>query len=92
MTSAEILGFVLLAGAAAYVQTLTGFAFGLLPMGGVGLTAVMPLPDVAVITDVLTLVNATIMMVKGWRYVLRQEFVLVLWQAISCSINSPATG
>ncbi|AYG62810.1 sulfite exporter TauE/SafE family protein [Rhizobium jaguaris] len=82
MTTAEILGFVLMAGVAAYVQTLTGFAFGLLLMGGVGLTAVMPLRDAAVVAGVLTLVNATIMMVKGWRDVLRRELVLVLCSSL----------
>jgi len=78
MTPIDILNFVLMAGVAAYVQTLTGFAFGLLLMGGVGLTAVMPLRDAAVVTGVLTLVNAAIMMAKGWRHVLRAETVLVL--------------
>ncbi len=78
MTTSEIISFVLMAGVAAYVQTLTGFAFGLLLMGGVGLTSVMPLRDAAVVTGVLTLVNAAIMMTKGWRDVLRAELVLVL--------------
>jgi uncharacterized protein len=78
MTPAEIIDFVLMAGVAAYVQTLTGFAFGLLLMGGVGLTSVMPLRDAAVVTGVLTLVNAAIMMMRGWRDVLRAELVLVL--------------
>lgn len=78
MTPSEIIGFVLMAGVAAYVQTLTGFAFGLLLMGAVGLTAVMPLRDAAVVTGVLTLVNAAIMMIRGWRDVLRTELVLVL--------------
>ncbi|KAA0697142.1 sulfite exporter TauE/SafE family protein [Neorhizobium sp. P12A] len=82
MTSSEIISFVLMAGVAAYVQTLTGFAFGLLLMGGVGLTAVMPLRDAAVVTGVLTLVNATIMMTKGWRDVLRAELVLVLFASL----------
>jgi uncharacterized membrane protein YfcA len=82
MTSSEIISFVLMAGVAAYVQTLTGFAFGLLLMGGVGLTAVMPLRDAAVVTGVLTLVNAAIMMTKGWRDVLRAELVLVLFASL----------
>ena len=76
MSTIDIIGFVLMAGVAAYVQTLTGFAFGLLLMGGVGLTAVMPLRDAAVVTGVLTLVNAAIMMTKGWRHVMRAELVL----------------
>lgn len=78
MTPLETAGFVLMAGVAAYVQTLTGFAFGLLLMGGVGLTAVMPLREAAAVTGVLTLVNAAIMMTKGWRDVLRKELLLVL--------------
>jgi uncharacterized membrane protein YfcA len=82
MTPAEIGVFVLMAGVAAYVQTLTGFAFGLLLMGGVGLSAVMPLRDAAVVTGVLTLVNAAIMMTKGWRDVLRGKLVLVLCSSL----------
>lgn len=82
MTYVEILGFVTMAGVAAYVQTLTGFAFGLLLMGGVGLTSIMPLRDAAVVAGVLTLVNAAIMLTKGWRDVLRTELVLVLCSSL----------
>lgn len=82
MSTIDIVGFVLMAGVAAYVQTLTGFAFGLLLMGGVGLSAVMPLRDAAVVTGVLTLVNAAIMMTKGWRHVMRGELVLVLCSSL----------
>ncbi len=35
MSPAELIGFLVLTGAAAYAQTLTGFAFGLITMGGV---------------------------------------------------------
>lgn len=49
------LGCVLLAG---YVQNLTGFAFGLVLLGLVGLTHVAALPDVTNVVSVLTLVNA----------------------------------
>jgi uncharacterized membrane protein YfcA len=82
MTSSEIIGFVLMAGIAAYVQTLTGFAFGLLLMGGVGVTGVMPLRDAAVVTGMLTLVNAGVMMMRGWRDVLRTELILVLCSSL----------
>ncbi|MEZ2126144.1 MULTISPECIES: sulfite exporter TauE/SafE family protein [unclassified Sinorhizobium] len=82
MTYLEILSFVAIAGVAAYVQTLTGFAFGLLLMGAVGLTSVMPLRDAAVVAGVLTLVNAGIMITKGWRDVLRMELVLVLCSSL----------
>ena len=43
MSPAELIGFLVLAGAAAYAQTLTGFAFGLITMGGVGLTGLLSL-------------------------------------------------
>ena len=82
MNLTEILGFVLMAGAAAYVQTLTGFAFGLLLMGAVGISSVMPLRDAAVIVGVLTLFNAGIMLTKGWRDVLLPQLVLVLWSSL----------
>ena len=53
MSLAELLGFLLLAGAAAYAQTLTGFAFGLITMGGVGLTGLLSLADAAMIVSML---------------------------------------
>jgi uncharacterized membrane protein YfcA len=67
MSLSVLIGFLLLTGAAAYTQTLTGFAFGLITMGGVGLTGLLSLPDAAMIVSVLTLVNATQMLLKGWR-------------------------
>jgi uncharacterized membrane protein YfcA len=73
MSPAELIGFLVLAGAAAYAQTLTGFAFGLITMGGVGLTGLLSLPDAAMIISVLTLVNATQMLLKGWRDVSWRE-------------------
>jgi uncharacterized membrane protein YfcA len=78
MSAAELIGFLLLTGAAAYAQTLTGFAFGLITMGGVGLTGILSLPDAAMIVSVLTLVNATQMLLKGWRDVAWREFGFVM--------------
>ncbi|HST93349.1 MAG TPA: sulfite exporter TauE/SafE family protein [Microvirga sp.] len=78
MSPTELLGFLVLAGAAAYAQTLTGFAFGLITMGGIGLTGLLSLPDAAAVVSVLTLVNATQMLLKGWRDVAWREFWLVM--------------
>ncbi|WP_230531134.1 sulfite exporter TauE/SafE family protein [Microvirga roseola] len=78
MSLPELIGFLLLAGAAAYAQTLTGFAFGLITMGGVGLMGIMPLPDAALVVSVLVLVNAVQMFLKGWRDIARREFWLVM--------------
>jgi hypothetical protein len=52
---AAYLGCVVVAG---YVQNLTGFAFGLILLGLVGLMDVAALPDVANVVGVLVLVNA----------------------------------
>jgi uncharacterized membrane protein YfcA len=82
MSGVELIGFLLLAGAAAYAQTLTGFAFGLITMGGVGLTGLLSLPDAAMIVSVLTLVNATQMLLKGWRDVAWREFAFVMAASI----------
>ena len=78
MSLVALFGFLLLAGAAAYAQTLTGFAFGLITMGGIGLTGLLSLPDAAMIVSVLTLVNAGQMLLRGWRDVAWREFRLVM--------------
>jgi hypothetical protein len=63
-----------LAAIAAYVQTLTGFALGLIMMGGVGLTGVIGLPEAAVLVSCMTFVNAVLVLAKGWRDVAMREF------------------
>jgi uncharacterized membrane protein YfcA len=65
---------LLLAGAAAYIQTITGFAFGLLMMGGIGMLGLISLPDAAVIVSMLTLVNAAQMFLRGWKDVAWNQF------------------
>lgn len=84
MTVGETIAFIGIAGLAAYVQTLTGFAFGLLVMGAVGLSALLPLPEAAVVVSVLTLANAGHMLTKGWRDVLWREFRLVILASFPC--------
>ncbi|MGX5734297.1 TSUP family transporter [Bosea thiooxidans] len=78
MSLIALIGFLLLTGIAAYAQTLTGFAFGLITMGGVGLTGLLSLPDAAMLVSLLTLVNASQMLLKGWRDVAWREFGLVM--------------
>jgi uncharacterized membrane protein YfcA len=78
MSLSVLIGFLVLTGAAAYAQTLTGFAFGLITMGGVGLTGLLSLPDAAMIVSILTLVNATQMLLKGWRDVAWHQFGFVM--------------
>lgn len=82
MSLSVLMGFLALTGFAAYTQTLTGFAFGLITMGGVGLTGLLSLPDAAMIVSVLTLVNATQMLLKGWRDVAWHQFGFVMMASI----------
>lgn len=83
MEAASLVILLLLAAAASYVQTLTGFALGLLMMGGVGLTGVVPLPDAAVLVGILGLVNAAQVLAKGWRDIARREFLLVIFVSLA---------
>jgi uncharacterized membrane protein YfcA len=78
MDAGSLLGLLLLAGLAAYMQTLTGFALGLVMMGGVGLSGLLPLPDAAVLVSVLTLVNAFQVLRKGWRDIAFGEFRVIV--------------
>jgi len=70
-----------LAGLAADMQTLTGFAFGLIMMGGLGLTGLMPLPDAAVLVGCMMLVNAAQVLARGWRDIAWRAF----WPVIVAS-------
>jgi len=83
MDALSLAVLLVLAAVASYVQTLTGFALGLLFMGGVGLTAVVPLPDAAVLVGILALVNAAQMLAKGWRDIARREFLLVIFVSLA---------
>lgn len=58
MTLIQHLVFLTCAVVAGYVQNLTGFAFGLILLGMVGLMAIAPITDVANVVSVLMLVNA----------------------------------
>ncbi len=73
---------LLLSAVAAYLQTLTGFAFGLIMMGGVGLTGVIAVPDAAVLVSCLTFVNAAQVLAKGWRDIAVREFVPIIIASI----------
>lgn len=67
--------FPLLCFVAAYVQTVTGFAFGLMLMGATALTGLLPLPQAAVVVSLLTIVNAVMVLARGWRDIARRPFL-----------------
>lgn len=81
---------------ASWLQTLTGFAFGLILMGGVGMLGLIPLPQAAIISGILTIANGLYMLSREWRAVDRPSlgffmagslpglvagYVLLLWLA-----------
>lgn len=66
---APTIGFWILAALAAWMQTLVGFALGLILMGGAGLLGLMPLPQAAMVTSILVVLNGTMMLWRGWREV-----------------------
>jgi uncharacterized membrane protein YfcA len=79
MGLAPLVAFAGFAAVAAYVQTLTGFAFGLVMMGAIALVGLLPLPDAAAMVGMLTLVNATQMLIQGgWREIAHRELRLIL--------------
>lgn len=77
-----VLPFLLLTAMAAYLQTVTGFAFGLVVMGVVGLTDLIPIPDAAVMISILTLVNAVQMLFKHWRLVIVRQVGMLLLASV----------
>ena len=76
MSLSALAVFLALASVAAYVQTVTGFAFGLILMAGVALAQTMPLPDAAALVSALTLANAATMLARGWRHIAWREWLL----------------
>lgn len=76
-----ILIFWAIAALAAWVQTLTGFALGLILMGVTGALGLMPVPQAAAITSLLVLVNAVLVLSRGWRDVDRPALKLILMGA-----------
>ncbi|PRD42369.1 hypothetical protein C5748_16390 [Phyllobacterium phragmitis] len=80
--TAELVTFGLLAFGAAYVQTLTGFAFGLLLMGAVAFTGLIPFAEAAVVISLLTLANAVVVLARGWRDIAARPFFLSLAGAV----------
>jgi len=67
VTIAGLVTLLAIVAVAAYVQALTGFALGLVLMGGIALTGILPLQDAAVLTGVLTLVQGAQLLRTGWR-------------------------
>lgn len=68
----------LVAGGAAWVQSLTGFAFGLILVGAIGLFQLIPLPEAAILSSLLVIFNGMMMLRRDWRAIDRQGFALLI--------------
>lgn len=82
MDPQSLAGLLAISFVAAYTQTLTGFALGLIMMGGAGLTGVIPLPDAAVLVSILVIVNAVQVLRKGWHDIAFRQFVPALCSSL----------
>ncbi len=81
VTTLQLLGVVALA---AYIQTVTGFAFGLTLMGGAVLLEIAPVPVVAILISILSLFNCVMALYRNVGNLDRQIIVL-------CSVSSVVT-
>lgn len=78
MLTPQLIALWLIAGGAAWVQTLTGFAFGLILMGAVGLFGLVPLPEGAIISGMLVVLNGIMVLRKDWSRVDRPGLGLLI--------------
>ncbi len=78
LISLNTLGLWLVILLGSWLQTLTGFAFGLIVMGGVGAFGLMPLTDAAIVAGFLTMVNGFMILVRKHASVDRHALGLLL--------------
>lgn len=74
----SILSLLLLVAFAAYVQTVAGFAYGLILMGVIGWLQLIPLPTAAILVSLTSLVNVLVALRGGWGGVNRQILLSIL--------------
>ncbi|MDB5473187.1 MAG: putative rane transporter protein [Devosia sp.] len=78
MFSVELLLLWLIAGGAAWIQALTGFAFGLILVGTVGLLGLIPLPEAAILSSLMVLFNGAMVLRADWRQIDRGGLALLM--------------
>lgn len=76
----DILLFTTLVAVAAFIQTVSGFAFGLICMAGVGALGILPIHQAALLVSALTLVNIF--------FALPGRFGSVRWSAVATILLS----
>ncbi len=71
----DTLAFLLLLAAGAFVQTITGFAMGLIVMGGVALLGLIELTSAAAVVSLVSLVNVSV--------AIRRHYRSIQWRMVS---------
>ncbi len=65
----ETLVFLMLIALGGFVQTITGFAMGLIVMGGVALLGLIELASAAAVVSIVSLVNVVVALRRNYRYI-----------------------
>lgn len=82
MVAGHIATLLLIVALAAYVQTVSGFALGLVLMAGVGLTGIIPITSAALLVSFLIMANAAILLPRYWRFIALRACILTIVSSI----------
>jgi uncharacterized membrane protein YfcA len=82
MEAGHIATLLLIVALAAYVQTVSGFALGLVLMAGVGLTGVIPIASAALLVTFLIMANAAILLARYWRFIALRACTLTILSSL----------
>lgn len=67
--SLEQLAFIVLIGLGAFVQTIAGFAMGLIVMGGVALFGLLDIAAAAAVVSMISLINVSVALRRTYRFI-----------------------
>lgn len=82
----SLMGLAAIAGVASYLQTLTGFAFGLVFMGAIAATGVIGIEDGATVVSILVMVNGAQILATERRYVSFKSFLQIVPVALVATV------
>lgn len=86
MDVGALTSLAVIAGVASYLQTVTGFAFGLVFMGTIAATGMIGIEDGATIVSILVMVNGTQILVTNWRHVSLKSFLQIVPVALAATV------
>lgn len=83
MEAGQIATLLLIVAFAAYVQTVSGFALGLVLMAGVGLTGVIPIASAALLVTFLIIANGALLLARYRRFVALRACMLSIVSSLA---------